>query len=169
MTRPGPCIPALACIAALLLAGCASKECYDNQNALPLAGFYAYGTGREVAISRLRVSGVGAPSDSLLNAGETSTSQVYLPLRPDVATTSFRFAYGSGDDAPADTLTLEYTARPWFVSDACGVSYRYHIGAVRHTAYAIDSVAVPGMTITNAPGRNVFIYFNTEALSDATP
>lgn len=144
-------------LVAILLAGCANKECYDNQNTLPLATFFSMQTRRAVTLDATTVYGVGAPRDTLI-ADSTTLSQVYLPFRADVPESSFVFRY-EGEDAPqADTVTFRYRTQPWFASEQCGVVYYFHIEGIEHTRHLIDSVAVPGMLITNANKPNIEIF-----------
>lgn len=158
-------IPLLAPAVALtaLLAGCANKECYDNQNTLPLAQFFSMQTRRQLQLSSTTVYGVGAPHDTLI-ADSATLQQVYLPLRPDAPATSFVFRYEGGEAPAADTLTFRYRAQPWFASEQCGVVYYYHIDGIEHTRHLIDSVAVPGMLITNANRPNIEIYVREEVV-----
>lgn len=152
---------ATAMSAILAMAGCASKECYDNQNTLPLAAFYSTTTHKGISLSPVSVYGTGAPGDSLL-ADSAALEQIYLPFRPDTSATSYVFRY-EGDNAPLpDTVTFTYRTQPWFTSEACGVVYYFHMEEITHTDHLIDSVAVPGMLITNANRRNIEIYLKEE-------
>ena len=151
----------LAIVLSALLAGCANKECYDNQNTLPLARFFSMQTRRQMQLSATTVYGVGAPHDTLI-ADSATLEQVCLPLRPDAAETRFVFRYESEGAPEADTLAFRYQARPWFASEQCGVVYYYHIDSIGHTRHLIDSVAVPGMLITNAHRPNIEIYLREE-------
>ena len=152
------------CIAgAALTGGCANKECYDNQNSLPLAGFFSSELpGRALSLDSVSIFGLGAPRDSLLADSASGLTEVYLPFRNDAPTTTFVFRYDGLHGAMApDTVTFRYNTQPWFVSEACGVIYRYHIEGIDHTRHLIDSVVCPEGVITNAPGRNINIYFRT--------
>ena len=53
-------------LTASLLTGCNTTGCTENQNSVPLAGFYSYSSGDAVAIDSLAISGEVAPNDSLL-------------------------------------------------------------------------------------------------------
>ena len=80
---------AIAAVAASLLCqGCNTSGCTDNQNSLPLAGFYS-SAGEAVSISDIDISGVGQATDSLLYASGTSLHLVYLPFRSKYTTTSY--------------------------------------------------------------------------------
>lgn len=149
---------ALLSLSILALSSCASKECYDNQNTLPLAAFLSAQTGKQITIANLSVYGMGAPNDSLL-ADNENINELYMPLRPDEPSSSFIFKYGGSEPTLSDTVSFFYSSKPWFVSEACGVVYYFNIDSISHSANLIDSVAVPGMLITNANKRFIEIYF----------
>lgn len=149
-------LPALA-----LLCGCANKECYDNQNTLPLATFFSMQTRRAVTLNATTVYGIGAPHDTLI-ADSSTISQVYLPFRTDEPSSSFAFRYEGEDAVLADTVTFRYRMQPWFASEQCGVVYYFYIEGIAHTRHLIDSVAVPGMLITNANKPNIEIYIHQQ-------
>lgn len=155
---------AIAVTAAATLTGCNTAGCTDNQNALPLAGFYSMGTGDAISVDSLAVWGVGAPGDSLLLSPSESAGQLYLPLRSTETVTSFCFAYRMENinrEELQDTITLHYTAQPWFVSEDCGASYRYNITRLTHTRHLIDSVGLSDSTVTNIDREIMQIYFRT--------
>ena len=139
--------------------GCSNSSCSDNQNSLPLAGFYIVntdGTDAAVSLSGLGISGVDAPNDSLICGEQDSESQVYLPFRFDRTVTSFRFYSYEAD--VADTITFSYDAIPYFASEECGAMYRYRITQVSHTSAFIDSVALTDSLITNVDMERIKIY-----------
>ena len=74
-----------ATAAALGLAACNTSGCTENQNSIPLAGFYSSATEAQVSLDSVGVYGVGAPGDSLLLSPGTSASQIYLPLNASAA------------------------------------------------------------------------------------
>lgn len=138
------------------VAGCGS-ECYENQNALPLAEFYVNDTAQiQVAIDSVEVIGVGSPNDSVLWDGGT-TDKLYLPFRVTSDTTAYRFhRLNSGLE---DVVTFVYDRAPVFVSEACGVSYEYRIKDITWQGTMIDSVTCPGGVINNVNATNLYIYF----------
>ncbi len=145
---------------------CNNDECYDNRNALPLAGFYAYTTEKEgaVTIDSISVYGIGAPGDSILIDSARSVSQVYLPFRIDSDRTTYVIHYLQKALNPAfkhDTITFYYDTEARFVSAACGASYLYTIRDIATTHYQIDSVVCPLGYIDNANSQNLKIYFRT--------
>jgi hypothetical protein len=170
MPRAAVSVLALLGTAAALLSatGCSSSSCSDNQNSLPLAGFYAVTTDDDgttasaaVSISGIGINGIGAPNDSLLVGESDSESQVYLPFRFDTPSTSYRFYSYEGD--VADTITFHYDAFPYFASEECGAMYRYRITKVENTTTLIDSVVVTDSLITNVDIERIKIYFKTDS------
>ena len=104
--------------ACLLLAACNDDSCYDNGSSLPLASLYMGKT--QQVIPQLTVKGIGAPGDSLL-ADATTVSEIYLPLRASVNTTSFAFSHPLNDEiVVSDTLTIGYQPIAFFHSKECG-------------------------------------------------
>lgn len=149
----------LLLIVSAIVAGCATDDCDGNRNTLPEAGFYANTAAHpKLAIDGLTVFGVGAPGDSLLLDSAVNVSSVPLPFNLDAGSSTFVFRYDQAGGLE-DRVTFCYEAQPYFVSSACGVSYRFHIKGIEHTSQLIDSIAVPGDIITNAEGENIRIYF----------
>lgn len=144
--------------------GCSTSECYDNQNSLPLAGFYS---SQEVpvaiALDSISIYGVGAPGDSVLQDSVRNISEVYLPFRIDQNSTTYQIFYLSGLPGKYgifDEITFNYEIVPMFVSSACGTVYYYKMTSIEHTDNFIDSVICPSGEITNANVENLKIYFN---------
>ena len=146
--------------AALALAGCSTGACNDNQQALPLAGFYSSSTDESVNVSGLQVQGEN--NDSLLLQSATTTSSVYLPFKPDADVTAFVFTMGQEEEI----VTFHYSRRPKFVSAECGVSYVFTIKEVTHTGTLIDSVAVTDSIVTNEELERIKIYFTPTETDD---
>ena len=146
--------------------GCNSEECYDNKNALPLAGFYdSADTLRQVSVDSLEVYGIGAPRDSILSDGKTAKNELYLPFRLVSDTTSYVFRYLRKDLAAldiSDTVTFIYTREPRLVSASCGVSYLFTMKKIEYSRQLIDSVTCPFGFITNKPIQNLKIFFRID-------
>ena len=154
----------MAALCVVLCESCGSSGCTDNQNSLPLAGFYSSATGDEITLKGIDVGGVGAWNDSLLYNSTQQVSEVYLPFRSTSHETSFYFHYtqdGLDDDAFNDTLSFEYGSTPHFASEYCGVIYRYNITKMSYTTHLIDSVIVVDSLITNIDKQRLKIYFRT--------
>ncbi len=158
------------CILMLSAGGCNSDECFDNQNALPLAGFYDYQEpAKTVSIDSIMIYGFMAPQDSVLWDGKKATDEVYLPFKLTSDTTKYVFKYLQKELARyniTDTVTFIYDREPRLVSAACGVSYLFTLKDIKHTQMLIDSVACPSGTITNAPVQNLKIFFRIDHSND---
>lgn len=154
---------AIAIAAVSLAVSCTSTECYDNQNSLPLAGFYSsYGDGEEphsVTIDSVTIYGIGA--NTILQDSVVALSQVYLPFRVNEQTTQYVFEYLTQRlSGLSDTITFRYKEVPYFVSAACGAIYKYEIQEISTTANVIDSVTCPDGVIDNIAVENLRIYLN---------
>lgn len=153
----------LVIIGIIVAMGSCSSECYDNQNALPLAKF-SNALGGELQLDSVEVFGIGAPGDSILWEGG-ATNSLYLPFRVDSDTTAYVFRTLPADSLSvtvSDTVTFIYDRAPRFVSAECGVSYVYKIRDIKCTGELIDSVVCPGGEITNANVDNLIIYLRDE-------
>lgn len=143
--------------------GCATSECFDNQNSLPLAGFYSSGENPQaVSLDSISIYGVGAPGDSILVDSVRTISQVYLPFRIDEPYTTYIIRYLGGLAGLyriSDEIKFSYDIVPMFVSSACGTVYYYKITGIEHTDNFIDSVVCPKGVITNENIENLKIYF----------
>lgn len=146
------------------LAACNTSGCLDNQSAIPLAGLYSSETGAQISLSIIEISGVDAPNDSVLVTSGTAVQQVYLPMRSTADATSWCLHYTQdniSDPSMNDTVTFGYKSQPYFASEECGASYRYHIESVRYSTHLLDSVVVADSLITNADIERIRIYFRT--------
>ncbi|MDE6853889.1 MAG: hypothetical protein K2J38_02420 [Muribaculaceae bacterium] len=160
-------IPTAVLLAGLLAAAasCNTDGCLDNQSSIPLAGFYSSETSASISLNILQVHGVGAPGDSVLLRPGTAVSSVYLPMRSTHSSVQWCFHYEQGDLAdPAynDTITFDYTSRPYFASEECGAMYEYTIDRTTVTNHLIDSVVVTEPVITNTDVERIRIYFRTD-------
>ena len=160
------CFPAFLFLLILVIVGmggCATSECYDNKNSLPLAGFYSAGERPQpIALDSISILGLDAPGNSVLQDSVRGLSQVYLPFRIDENSTAYEIRYLSGLPGELrmyDLITFNYEIVPMFVSSACGVVYYYKIESIDYTKNFIDSVACPSGVITNISEENLKIYF----------
>ena len=136
---------------------CSDDSCYDNGSSLPLATFYLGGS--QQSINGLTIKGIGVPGDSLL-ADATTVSEIYLPLRASVNTTSFAFSHPLNDEiVVSDTLTIGYQPIAFFHSKECGAMYNFNIESIDYTQHGIDSVVVVTPLVTNALVPSLRIYF----------
>ncbi len=148
--------------------GCNTNACTENQSSLPLAGFYG-SDGAGIGVDSLCIRGVGAPADSALYSGSSVLTQVYLPLRSTMKTTSFCFQYlRKALNYPQlyDTITLDYTSEPYFTSEECGMSYIYTVTNLTYTTHLIDSVKLLDPVITPVDIEQLHIYFRTATDGD---
>lgn len=158
---------AVAVALGMVLWSCNTSGCTENQNSLPLAGFYIDSDSlgvRAVTVDSLEVGGVGAPNDSLLVTSKESVSMVYLPFRSSADRSSFYFnVVSSLSIAPlaTDTVTFSYTSTPYFASEDCGAVFYYHIDRVSYTRHFIDSIAVTDSLITNVDAERIKIFLRT--------
>lgn len=156
----------MASVLMLCAWSCATDDCTDNRNALPLAGFYSSATDQAVSVDSITIFGIGAPGDSLLLKNARNVNRVYLPLRIDNESTSFVIHYMQKElDNPRfnDTITFVYRTIRSFPSAACGASFRYEMEKINCTTHLIDSVTCPLGFIDNANVENIRIYFRTPA------
>lgn len=147
------------------MSSCSTSECFDNQNSLPLAGFYSSSERPQaISIDSISILGVGAPGDSILQDSVRSLSQVYLPFRIDQNSTTYEIRYlfgAAGVMRLKDEITFNYDIVPMFVSTACGAVYYYDMKNIEYTQNLIDSVVCPKGVITNENIENLKIYFKT--------
>lgn len=142
---------------------CSTSECFDNQNSLPLAGFYSsQEVPKAISLDSISILGIGAPGDSILQDSVRSLSEVYLPFRIDQNSTTYQILYLGGilgEMGIFDIIRFEYDIVPMFVSTACGTVYYYKMNSINYTTNIIDSVTCPTGEITNANIENLKIYF----------
>ncbi|MDE6556385.1 MAG: hypothetical protein K2K55_05420 [Duncaniella sp.] len=155
---------AVAAIAGL--GGCSVIGCTENQNSIPLAGFYSSTDGKGITIDSIAVGGVDAPDDSLLLRPNQRAGQVYLPLRSNKPSTAFYFKYRQkllAEQDIEDVILIDYESIPWFASEDCGAMYYYHITSLQYSRNIIDSVAitVDDSIIRNIEREYLRIYFRT--------
>lgn len=147
----------------MAVAACSSTACYENQSSIPVAEFRDKATGKAASVTGVQVYGLGAPNDSLLYRG-ASTSQIYLPMRSSADNVSWCFHYtqeGLDSVIYNDTITFGYGSRPWFASEECGAMYVYDIKSLAYTRNVIDSVAILDSLVTNIDEPRIAIFFRT--------
>ena len=147
--------------ALLCMTACGDNSCYDNGSSLPLAACCMGGS--QQTISGLTIMGIGVPGDSLL-ADSSSISELYLPLRASVGSTSFAISRWVGAGTPTarqlhDTLTLDYEPIAFFHSVECGAMYNFDIHRISFTTNGIDSVELLTRLVTNSPTPTLRIHF----------
>lgn len=151
---PRPYGLALILLLCTFIVSCSSNGCENNQNAIPMAGFYDYATRESLTVSGLSVYGVGAPNDSLVMAPTKTAHQVWLPFRGLQDFAAFRFDFGEEEN----TVTFSYDAIPYYEGEDCGAMWRYHITNVEWDGATIDSVSVTDPIITNIERERIMIF-----------
>lgn len=142
---------------------CNTSGCTDNQNALPLAGFYNSSDGKAISITDFDIQGVDAPNDSLLYSANATLSEIYLPFRSTKSSTAYIFTYHADSiTTVSDRIEFTYSSEPYFASEECGAMYYYRITDLDYTDRLIDSVVITDSLITNANAQRIKIYFRTE-------
>lgn len=147
----------------VMVCTCSTDGCLDNQSSIPLAGFYSSSSKSAISIDSLSIYGVGVPGDSMLANCET-VSQVYLPLDMEHDSTCFVIHYNHAelsDTAYNDTITINYVAVPYFVSEECGAMYYYDITEYSCTTHLLDSMQITTDRFTNVDTETVKIYVRT--------
>lgn len=147
--------------AVLSLTACSDNSCYDNRSSLPLT--VCCMGGSEQTITGLTIKGIGVPGDSLL-ADSSSLSEIYLPLRASVGSTSFAVSRWVGVGTPMarqlhDTLSLDYQPIVFFHSEECGAMYNFDIQRISYTTNGIDSVELLTRLVTNSLMPSLRIHF----------
>lgn len=159
----------LLLLLAAVVAGCNTSGCLNNQNAIPLAGFYDMATEQAMSLNILDISGVGAPDGSKILEAGTAAKQVYLPMRSAFSTTRWCIRYhqeGLDTDELNDTISFHYSSEPYFASEECGAMYFYNITRCTYTTHLIDSVAVTDSHITNVDRERIKIFLRTASDED---
>lgn len=163
----------IICALTLLCTGfaaCNTAGCLENQSSIPQAGFYSDRDSTQITVDSISVYGIGSRGDSSLVYG-VRASWVYLPLRSDMPSTSFCFRYLQKElDIPElnDTLTIDYTSEPRFVSEECGAMYFYTITRIAHTSHFIESVELLDSFVNNYDRERIKIYFRVAEPEDTT-
>lgn len=156
----------IVAVVSAVMASCSSSGCTDNQNSLPMAGFYSMSTKKAISLSDVEIYGVGAPNDSVLYNSGQALNMAYLPFKSSAKQTAYVFHYTQKDidsDEYNDTLTFCYTSEPYFASEECGAMYRYRIDKFEYTRHLMDSVAVTDSLVTNTDVERIQIYFRTSS------
>lgn len=168
----------LLSVMGVMMTSCHTGVCTDNQNSIPVAGFYASDTEKAISVNDLDIAGVGAPNDSLLYTAGTALSTIYLPFRPDASETTYRFHFTYDDSVDEETgekvevndfddfITFRYTSTPYFDGEDCGAMYHYYITDVDYTTHYIERVVVTNPFITNTDSQRISIFFRTASGND---
>lgn len=160
----GLCVTfALLALAGVVSGSCSRDECLENKSTIPKMGFYdASFPDQKVRLDSTAIYALGGPADSFILDSLRSAASVTLPLNLDADTTTLIFDYAQKQlkqFGVRDTVRLRYSRTPYFVSSACGVSYRIMVESVKFSKNIIDTVTVPEPLITNVEHQNVQVFF----------
>lgn len=156
-------IPGFFLALLLLICSCSRDECLENKTTLPQIAFFdsAY-PDQKVTLDSTAIYAEGVPGGKLLLDSLKTASSLTLPFNLESGHTDYIFEYLRKDLRRLnlrDTLHISYSLTPYFVSSACGVSYRILIEDLTSTHFLIDSVATPQALITNQKKTNIIVYF----------
>lgn len=149
----------------VFVSACNDTGCTDNQNSLPLAGFYSSQSKSAISIDSLTVFGVGMVGDTTIVKNAVSMHQVYMPFNPGASQARFVLRYEQKafvNMGIEDTLTVNYEAVPFFHSNECGAMYVYDIKDYSITNALVDSVLFLAPRIDNTNKENIQIFFRTK-------
>lgn len=153
----------LLCLSILSGGGCTREECLENKTSIPMAQcFNLYNPDQAIRIDSLFIYASGGPEGESIADSTSSVSSFSLPLNPESDTTLIVLRYMQKRLQAADirdTLRLVYSRTPYFVSSACGVSYRFLIQEATSTRRLLDSVSLPEPLVNNTLRTNVALYF----------
>lgn len=158
------CLALAAAVLLILVPSCSDDTCYDNRSALPLAQFHRKGSSTAVQLSGVSVGGIGVKGDSLLvDSATVSEFNLPLPHRQQSCRFKVTFTLTDADNNDAvihlsDTLTVAYSARPYFASRECGAMYYFDIESLTSTYHVLDSVAIASATVTNVSHVNFRLF-----------
>lgn len=153
-----------ALVALIALSACNTTGCLENRSSVPLAGFYDAATKKQITLDSLQIFGADAPADTILSKPGTPISQIYLPMRAAKNNVMWFIQYKwKALDNPnlTDRIDIQYTTKPYFASEDCGVVYHYRITNLQYTRNLIDSIAITDSLITNLDTERIKIYFRT--------
>jgi hypothetical protein len=154
----------LFAICALSLTNCTSDgECMQNTDIQATAKFhqplYNSETGEyEISDYSEIIKIFGAGNDSILS-DTLLIKEILLPLNPLKETTEFVFEI---KDKAADTLTLFYKNKEYFMSLECGCLVFQTLENVEFTTNQIDSVFISNNEVNQNRVENIKVYFKEQ-------
>lgn len=160
-------------VLAIVLAACSKDECLENKTTLPKAAFYDSAfPDSKLKLDSTAIYAQGAPKGDFILDSLKSAAGVTIPFDLEANKTVFVVEYARQELRKAgvkDYITLQYSRTPYFVSSACGVSYRLMVEDCTYTRNLIDSVTVPVPLISNVDSQNIRIYFRVAHPEPAEP
>lgn len=94
-------------------------------------------------------------NDSIIINRMVGASELQLPVCFTQECDTLVMEYSNADN---DTLYIEHTNIPYFVSSDCGMAMYHHLIAVRHTNSLIDSAAINEAFINYDWNENIKLY-----------
>ncbi len=154
-------IIALTALVALLLSACDNGgDCkiYNTSYYRTLFRSIDAATAREIPYTfplevdvRLVVNGI----DSLVFNNMTADSELALPMCYTQECDTLLLQFGT---TATDTLFVEHTNIPYFISMDCGTGMYHNITALRHTSNFIDSAVIVYPFINFDANENIKLY-----------
>lgn len=87
----------------------------------------------------LTITAIG--TDSVILNKQEKVKDLILPLNYSVDTTKIVLHYDQ-EDRQTDTLLIQYTNTPYFLSMDCGYQMKQSIHSIRYTRYVLDSIHI---------------------------
>lgn len=106
-------------------------------------------------IPLLTIKTVG--KDSVIINQQQNVIDFMLPLKYDSAATSLVFQY---NETTTDTVTIQHTNNPYFLSMECGFEIRQTIDSAIYTDYRLQEVVINQSTQSNDGTANLLFIFN---------
>ena len=94
-------------------------------------------------------------NDSIIVNRLVGASELQLPICFTQECDTLVFEYSGADN---DTLYIEHTNIPYFVSSDCGMAMYHHLTGLRHTHSLIDSAAIKEAFINYDWNENIKLY-----------
>lgn len=95
-------------------------------------------------------------TDSIILNNEKSVVEVFLPLRYTNDTTTLVFHYSR---RTRDTITIQHTNNPKFVSMDCGYEMKQAILELEHTKHRLDSIHITSKSTNNDGTKNLELFY----------
>lgn len=142
--------------------------CVDGDTPLLIIRFYDIDDETELKeVEKLRIVGVGQETTVDTFTDRTTTDSIAIPLRPDIASTSYYFISDSEDNddgnetGNTNTLKIDYSTKEVYVSRACGFIANYEnleTSVTTDSELWIDKIEIVNQSIENSNAAHVKIY-----------
>lgn len=144
------------CCCVVVFFGCSQDDtCLEPQAVNMRAGFYhtdSSSTQKDTQLTHALIR-FGASTTYVLEIKQSS--KFVMPLAQDRDSTQLVFQSDSSTTVPStiDTLTLNYTRKPTFISTACGYRTYFTLHRVTTTHHVIDSVTINHNEVSNEANK----------------